>query len=219
MPLSDTQIRNTKPREKPFKLSDFDGLHLLINPSGSRLWRLKYRFGGKEKLLSLGAYPEVSLADARRRRDEARVVLADERDPGVEKQEKKRAEAERRGVTFASQAEAFIDKARREGKAEATMSKTEWLLSMACAEFGSTPITDVTAPMILTCLRRVEAKGNYETAKRLRAKIGGVFRYAVANGVAETDPTYALRDSLIRPTVIPAPRLPILRRWAVCYAQ
>lgn len=116
MPLSDTQIRNSKPREKPIKLSDFDGLHLLINPSGSRLWRLKYRFGGKEKLLSLGAYPAVSLADARRLRDEARAVLADERDPSVEKQERKRAEAERRGVTFAFQAEAFIDKPRREGK-------------------------------------------------------------------------------------------------------
>lgn len=70
MPLSDTQIRNTKPKEKPYKLADFDGLHLLINPTGSRLWRLKYRFGGKEKLLSLGAYPSVSMADARRRRDE-----------------------------------------------------------------------------------------------------------------------------------------------------
>lgn len=203
MPLSDTQIRNIKPRERPYKLADFDGLHLLVNPSGSRLWRLKYRFDAKEKLLSLGAYPAVGLADARRRKDEARAALADGRDPGVEKQEKKRADAERRGITFASQASAFIDKARREGKAAATMSKTEWLLGMACAEFGSVPISDITAPMILACLRKVEAKGNYETAKRLRAKIGGVFRYAVANGVAESDPTYALRDALIRPTVTP----------------
>ncbi|GAB5449345.1 tyrosine-type recombinase/integrase [Gymnodinialimonas sp.] len=203
MPLSDTQIRNSKPRDKPFKLSDFDGLHLLINPSGSRLWRLKYRINGKEKLLSLGAYPAIGLADARRRKDDARATLADGRDPGVEKQEKKRADAEKRGVTFASQAEAFIDKAQREGKADATISKTEWLLGMACDEFGTTPITDITAPMILACLRKVEAKGNYETAKRLRARIGGVFRYAVANGVTETDPTYALRDALIRPTVTP----------------
>lgn len=203
MPLSGTQVRNSKPREKPYKLADFDGLHLLINPSGPRLWRLKYRFSGKEKLLSLGAYPAVGLADARRIKDQARAALAADCDPGAEKKEKKRSDRERRGITFASQAEAFIDKARREGKADATMAKLEWLLGMATAEFGDTPITDITAPMFLTCLRRVEAKGNYETAKRLRGKIGGVFRYAVANGVAETDPTYALRDALIHPTVTP----------------
>lgn len=203
MPLSDTQIRNLKPRSTPFKISDFDGLHLLVNPSGSRLWRLKYRFAGKEKLLSLGAYPAVSLADARRRRDDARVALAQGNDPGAAKQEQKRMDRERRGITFASQAEAFIDKARREGKAQATMDKTEWLLGMAIDAFGAKPISEVTPPLILDCLRRVEAKGNYETARRLRAKIGAVFRYAVANGVAETDPTYALRGALIMPTVTP----------------
>ncbi len=203
MPLSDAKIRTLKPKGKPYKVGDFDGLYLTVTPSGSRLWHLKYRIDGREKRLSFGAYPDVSLADARKLKDQARTTLAKGDDPGAAKQERKRAERERRGITFASQADAFIYKARREGKADATMAKTEWLLDMARADFGDKPITDITSPMVLACLRKVEAKGNYETAKRLRAKIGGVFRYAVANGVTETDPTYALRDALIRPTVTP----------------
>jgi integrase len=174
-----------------------------VNPTGSRLWHMKYRVAGREKRLSFGAYPAVSLARARQLRDEARAILAAGDDPGEVKKERKRADRDRRGITFASQAEAFIEKARREGKAQATMDKTEWLLGMANDAFGSRPITEVTAPMVLDCLRRVEAKGNYETARRLRSKIGAVFRYAVANGVAETDPTYALRDALITPAVTP----------------
>lgn len=203
MPLSDVQIRNLKPKENPYKVSDFEGLYITITPTGSRLWHLKYRIDGREKRLAFGACPAISLARARQLRDEARTVLAAGDDPGELKQERKRADRDRRGITFASQAEAFIDKARREGKAQATMGKTEWLLGMAIDAFGLRPITEVTAPMILDCLRRVETKGNYETARRLRAKIGAVFRYAVANGVAETDPTYALRGALIMPIVTP----------------
>lgn len=164
---------------------------------------MKYRIDGREKRLSFGAYPAVSLARARQLRDEARAVLAAGGDPEEVKQERKRAERDRRGTTFASQAKAFIEKARRAGKAQATMDKTEWLLGMANDAFGAGPITEVTAPMILDCLHRVEAKGNYETARRLRSKIGAVFGYAVANGVAEGDPTYALRGALITPTVTP----------------
>lgn len=203
MPLSDAKIRTLKPREKPYKVGDFDGLYMTVTPSGSRLWHLKYRIGGKEKRLSFGAYPAVSLADARRLRDKARASLARGDDPGAEKQERKRAERNRLDATFASQADAFIEKARKEGRAKSTMDKTEWLIGMAVDAFGSKPISEVTAPIILDCLRRVEAKGNYETARRLRAKIGAVFRYSVANGVADTDPTYALRDALVTPKVTP----------------
>jgi len=203
MPLSDIQLRNLKPKAKPYKVGDFDGLYMTVTPTGSRLWHMKYRVAGREKRLSFGAYPAVSLAQARQLRDEARSLLAAGSDPGEIKQERKRADRERRGITFASQAEAFIDKARREGKAQATMDKTKWLLGMANDAFGARPITDLTPTMILDCLRRVEAKGNYETARRLRSKIGAVFRYAVANGVAETDPTFALRGALIAPTVTP----------------
>jgi hypothetical protein len=92
MPLTDTQIRNAKPRDKSYKLSDFDGLYLLINPTGSKLWRMKYRLHGKEKLLAIGKFPDVGLSDARRKKEEARAALAADRDPGAEKQERKRAE-------------------------------------------------------------------------------------------------------------------------------
>ena len=138
-------------------VADFDGLFVLVKPTGSRLWQMKYRFAGKEKLLSFGAYPAIGLAQARQLRDDARAVLAAGGDPSEVKQERKRADRERRGITFASQAEAFIDKARREGKAQATMDKTEWLLGMAIDAFGSKPISEVTPPMILDCLRRVDS--------------------------------------------------------------
>lgn len=213
MPLTDAAIRNLKPRDKPYKVSDFEGLFLLVKPSGSRLWHQKYRIDGKEKLLALGSYPEVTLAQARLAKDAARALLAVGKDPSEVKQERKREEKERRGLTFESQARAYSDKTKKEGRAETTLSKTEWLLDMANAEFGSKPMSEITSPMVLRCLRKVEAKGNYETAKRLRSKISAVFRYAVANGTATTDPTYALRDALIRPTA--KPRAAIVDRKAL----
>ncbi|MCF7698618.1 tyrosine-type recombinase/integrase [Loktanella sp. M215] len=201
MPLTDAKIRTLKPRDKPYKVSDFDGLFLSIRPSGSKLWPMKYRIAEKEKLLSFGAYPAISLAQARSARDDARALLALGEDPGEAEQQLKREDRERRGHTFESQAKAFMSRAIKEGRAPATLAKTDWLLGMANAAFGNKPISEITSPMILQCLRKVEAKGNYETAKRLRAQIGSVFRFAVAVGVAETDPTYALKDALIRPTV------------------
>lgn len=203
MPLSDVQIRNLRPREKAYKVADYDGLFVLVTPTGSKLWRFKYRIGKKEKLLSIGPYPEVGLGGARAARDNARAILARGEDPSELKKERKREADALRAVTFAAQADAFARKSRAEGRAEATMAKTEWLLNMAKTDFGKKPIREVTAPTILQCLRKVEAKGNYETAKRLRSKIGAVFRFAVANGAADVDPTYALRDALIRPTVRP----------------
>jgi integrase len=203
MPLTDAAIRNLKPRDKPYKVADFEGLFLLVKPTGSRLWHQKYRIDGKERLLAIGPYPEVSLAQARVARDAARALLATGKDPSEAKQDRKREDKERRGLTFESQAQAFLDKTMKEGRAATTLSKSEWLLSMANADFGSKPMSEITSPMVLRCLRKVEAKGNYETAKRLRAKISSVFRFAVANGTATTDPTYALKDALIRPTAKP----------------
>jgi integrase len=200
MPLSDIKIRNLKPKEKAYKVSDFEGLFVLVKVSGSKSWRFKYRIDGKEKLLVIGDYPAVSLAQARKARDAAKALLADGDDPSEAKQEDKRIRIETRGQTFEKIGAAFLAKQRKEGKSAATLSKTEYHLKLANRDFGRRPITEITAPMILKTLRKVEAKGNYETAHRLRARIGSVFRYAVASGVAETDPTYALRDALIRPT-------------------
>lgn len=207
MPLTDAAIRNLKPKEKPFKVQDFEGLFLFVKPTGSKLWQFKYRIDGKEKLLSIGIYPEVGLAMARARKDEARALLAVGKDPGEVKKDRQRQERARRGNTFEALALEFAAKAAAEGRAASTQTKTEWLLGMANASFGARPITEVSAPMILACLRKVEAKGNHETAKRLRAKIGAVFKYAVAVGLAETDPTFSLQGALIRPT--PKPRAAI----------
>ena len=200
MPLSDIQIRNLKPREKSFKVSDFEGLFVLVKPNGSKLWQFKYRMYGKERLLSIGIYPDVTLAQARKAKEAARADVAAGVDPSDAKQEDKRIRMEAKGQTFKKIGEAFLSKQRKERKSAATLSKTEYHLKLANRDFGHKPITEITAPMILKTLRKVEAKGNYETAHRLRARIGSIFRYAVASGIAETDPTYALRDALIRPT-------------------
>ncbi|MEL7206115.1 MAG: site-specific integrase, partial [Pseudomonadota bacterium] len=120
-------------------------------------------------------------------------------DPGVAKKAEKQARRAVSEHTFEKLADAFLDKGRQEGRAIATQTKNAWLLDMAKADFGKTAITDIKPPMVLACLRKVEAKGNYETAQRLRAKISAVFRFAVASGVAEFDPAQPLRDALIRP--------------------
>lgn len=200
---SDAAVRNLKPRETPYKVSDFDGLFVLVKPTGARLWRFKYRIGGKEKLLSIGPYPETSLAEARARRDAARSMVAKGEDPGEAKQAQKRKDQVQDSLTFAAQSREYLNKVRREGRADMTLRKLEWLLDMAVADLGDRPIQDITTPEVLRCLRKVEARGTHETARRLRSTIGTVFRFSVASGVATTDPTQALRDALVRPTAKP----------------
>jgi len=202
MPLTDLKIKNLKPKDKPYKVSDFDGLYVLVNPNGSRLWRFKYRLHGKEGLLSLGAYPAITLLQARKLRDEARVQVAVEIDPSEVKREKAALIKQKHANTFESVAENYLNKIRIEGRAEATLKKVASFLTMANADFGQKPIAELSAAAILKTLKKVEAKGHYETAKRLRSTIGAVFRYAIANGLADNDPTYPLRDALIRHKVI-----------------
>ena len=201
MPLSDAKIRTLKRTDKDFKIADTGGLFLLMKASGSKSWRMKYRLNGKEGLLVIGDYPAISLAQARAARDAAKALLAGGNDPNAAKQELRRIKLEVEADTFKKLATAYQSKTVKEGKAKATIAKTDWLLGIAFADFGNKPIAQISSPMILACLRKVEAKGNYETAKRLRAVIGAVFRYAIANGSAVSDPTYALRDAIIRPTV------------------
>ncbi len=199
MPLTDVQIKAAKPREKPYKLSDGGWLFLLVNPSESKLWRVAYRFAGKEKLLALGSYPEVSLKDARAKRDEARALLASSIDPGEQKKVEKLARVSAAGITFKLVAMDYSDKLQREGRAPATLAKIEWLLSLVLPKIGERPIGQITAAEILAALKAIEARGNLETAKRLRATIGAVFRYAIATARAETDPTAVLKGALVAP--------------------
>lgn len=201
MPLTDTKLRNLKPREKPYKVTDGEGLYVYVTPKGSKLWRYRYRFGSVEKLLSFGAYPVVSLQRAREKRFEAKKLLADGIDPRAKEKADK---AEHEAVTehtFEKIAQELMEKLRFEGKAEVTLKKKQWLLDMAFADFGQMPIRDISPALILATLRKVEARGIYETAKRLRSTIGQVFRYAVATARVGADPTYSLRGALIAPKV------------------
>lgn len=200
MPLTDMKCRNARPGQGLKKLSDGGGLQLWIQPTGSRQWRLAYRFGGKQRLLAFGPYPILSLADARERRDEAKKLLAKGVDPSEAKKQAKRAQAQS-GDTFRAIAEEYVSKLTQEGRAKATLNKLEWLLSFAHPKLGSRAIRDITVPEVLEVLQKVEARGRYETARRLRSTIGSVFRYAMATARAESDPTIALKGALIAPRV------------------
>jgi integrase len=199
---NDVAFRTAKPRGTPFKLSDGGGLFLLIQPNATKLWRLAYRFDGKQKLLALGQYPVVSLADARIRRDAAKKLLTDGLDPSIERKAERRAEQMSRRNTFKAVADELMEKFRADGDAATTLKKKQWLLDFAIAEFGKRPIAEIKAPEILDALRKIEKRGRHETATRVRSTVGAVFRYAIATGRAERDPSADLRGALITPTVI-----------------
>lgn len=202
--LSDTAIRYIKPRDKQFKLTDGGGLFLLVNPNGSRLWRLAYRFGGRQKQLALGSYPATLLADAREARRRAKGLLEAGIDPGEEKKERKvavKAAKEAAENTFAAVAEKYLTKAEKEGRAAITMSKARWLLIDLTKGLADKPVHEIAPKDVLAVLRPVEAKGNHETARRMRSTIGRVLRFAVANGWAERDATADLRGALTAPNV------------------
>ena len=213
MPLSDAKIRTLHSTAKPYKLADFDGLFLLVKVSGAKSWRFKYRTLGKEKLLVIGDYPAISLAMARQARDAARVDLAKGADPNEIKQHKALMEGEAKAQTFERVAEKFMAKIMKEGRAPATLEKYKWILDMVKPDIGRKPIAEITAPMVLKCLRKVEANGNFQTARRMRSTIGTIFRYAIATGVAENDPTFALRGALIQHKT--TPRAAITERVAL----
>ncbi len=203
MPLTDTAIRAAKPGTKPRKLSDGGGLYLLVTTSGSRLWRMNYRFAGKQKTLSFGGYPATTLAVARARRDQSKALLSAGDDPSAHMRLEKMARQSAAQNSFNAVADEYLAKQEREGRAAATLKKTSWLLDFARSDLGRRPIADLTAAEILTVLRKVEARGKLETARRLRSTIGSVFRYAIATARAENDPTFALRGALTTPTVKP----------------
>jgi integrase len=201
MALTDTAIKSLKGAEKPKKHSDGGGLFLLVTVNGSKLWRLSYRFDGKQKTMALGAYPAVSLYDARRKRDDVKVLLARDIDPSHQIKMDKIARQISGAATFRAVADEFLNKDIREGKAAVTLRKKEWLLGQVMPDLGSRPVSEVTAAEILIPLRRIEAKGHYETARRVRSTVGQVFRYAIATARAENDPTFGLKGALTSPVV------------------
>ncbi|CAN5206794.1 integrase arm-type DNA-binding domain-containing protein [soil metagenome] len=198
MALKDIEIRALKVRDKIYKCSDERGLYLEVHPSGSKLWRYKYSHLGKDKRIALGRYPEVSLAEARRKRDDARQKLNDGVDPLAERKHDKLVALYKAANTFGDVAKEYIDKMVREGRADTTTTKANWLLEQL-APIAANAVADLKPIDVLAALKRIEARGKYETARRCRSFASRVFRYAVATGRAETDPTSVLRGALITP--------------------
>lgn len=196
MALTDTAIRNAKPKEKPYKVTDAQGLYLLVNPRGSKLWRVKYRMNGVERKLALGSYPEITLAEARAARDAARRQLAHAVDPNVAKRQARIEASIRASNSFATVAEELIDKKTREGLAEPTLEKMRWFVKLLGPDFGKRPVTDITPQELLHELRKHERRGRLETASLLRSFASRVFRYAVATARAERDPAQLLIGAL-----------------------
>ncbi|MBF0131159.1 MAG: integrase arm-type DNA-binding domain-containing protein [Magnetococcales bacterium] len=196
MPLTDTATKQAKPKEKLFRLSDAGGLYLEVTPSGGKLWRLKYRFGGKEKRLAFGVYPEVSLKQARERRDEARRLLAEGIDPGEHRKITRAMDKSRTEDTFEAVAREWFSKFSPTW-AETHSSKIIRRLEVDIFPWlGGRPVKEISALELLTVLRRIEDRGALDTAHRAKQNCGQVFRYAVATGRAEYDPSSALRGAL-----------------------
>jgi integrase len=195
MPLTDTKARNAKPKKRQFKLFDTEGLFLLVSPAGGKWWRFKYRLGGKENLISLGTYPEVSLAQARGRRDEARKQVADGIDPSQVRKALKQSKYHNES-TFEVVAREWHTKFTPTWTAGHAVTILSRLEHNVFPWIGERPIIEIKAPELLTVLRRIESRGALETAHRVRAICGQVFRYAIATGRAERDPAADLRGAL-----------------------
>jgi len=193
--LTDAKIKSLRPRDALYRVTDAAGLCLEVAPSGARLWRFRYRYAGKAKMVSLGPYPDVSLANAREKRDSARRLLLDGHDPSAARKADKRAAATAAANTLRAVADEWLA-LQKPRLAPATYAKSEWLLGLVYSQLGSTAVSRVTPGEILAALREIEADGRHETAHRVKMRLGQVFRYAIATGRAESDPTYALRGAL-----------------------
>jgi len=188
--LTEMRIRRARPRAHPYKLRDGGGLYLLINPNDAKQWRVRYRFGGRESMLSLGSYPATSLKTARARRAEVRAALEAGRNPAAER----RAERANSANTFETIAREWLAK---QPFAPKTLAKAVWTFEdLLFPYIGSRPVTALTAPELLEVFRRLERRGKHETAHRSKQRVGQVLRYAIATGRAERDPTADLRGAL-----------------------
>jgi len=174
-------------------------------PTGSKLWRVAYRFEGRPQTLSLGSYPAVSIAQARRAAEAARSLLARGVNPSKQKRADQAAPAANRGPTFNTTAAGFLKRKADDGKAAATLDKLRWFFALAAPQIGELPVAEITPQQVLGALNAVHAKGNRETARKMRSSIGGVFRHAIVNGHAKYDPTPALRDALAAPKITHRP--------------
>lgn len=199
MALTDVEIRNAKAAKQPYKLADGGGLYVLVNPGGSKYWRLKYRFAGKEKLLALGVYPLVRAAQAREARDEAKRLLNDGRDPATVRKEEKRTAQVSAANTFEALAREWVEQQRNRWTPNHAERVLNSLVTDVFPEIGFRPIAELTAPELLAVLRKIESRDALETASRVYQRCGAVFRYAVITGRCERSPAADLRGALKAP--------------------
>lgn len=197
--LTDTAIRQAKPKEAPYKLTDGGGLFLLVNPGNTKYWRLKYRFAGKEKLLAIGVYPLITLKAARIAADIARLLLANDQDPGEKKRQDKLTRSLSAENNFNAIATEWFSKQSIHWS-ETHKVRTQGIVKNNLGKWiGTRPIKEITTPELLAALRKTENKGTLETARRALQTAGQIFRYAIATGRADYDPTPALKGALATP--------------------
>jgi len=198
--LTDVQARKAKPAEKDYKLADAGGLYLFVTRAGFKSWRMKYRFGGKEKRLTFGPYPEVTLVEAREHRDAARRQLRENLDPAIERRKARAASAVNAGTTFEKMARAWhaVQTPRWSQNYAALVLRA--LERDVFKHIGAMPLRDIDAPLVLSTLRKVEARGSIETAKRIRQHISAIFVYGISEGAASADPA-SLVGKALRPLV------------------
>lgn len=197
MPLTDMAARKAAPRDKDYKLADSGGLYLFVTRAGSKSWRMKYRFGGKEKRLLFGPYPEVPLVQARERRDDARKLLREHRDPEIEERKRKMAAHAAAGATFERVGREWHEAQRARWAPSQSRKVIQAFERDVFGEIGSLPLIDIDGPMILKMLRKVEARGSVDTAKRIRQHVSAVFGYGMAEGLAGVDPAAGLARALL----------------------
>lgn len=209
MPLTDTAVRQVKPRPKPYKLADGHGLYLEVTPNGSRYWRLKYRFAGKEKRLALGVYPTVTLAKARDYALEARRLLQDGIDPAVRKRERKHAQRVAAANSFESVGREWHSVMRPKWSVRHAADVIESLEKDIFPILGRRPIAELKAPEILDAIRKIEKRGAIDIAQRVRQRCSAVFAYAIATGFAEHNPVAAMKGAFVTRRKEPRRMLPV----------
>lgn len=199
MALSNVEITQAKPRDKEYKLSDGGGLYLLVRPNGAKLWKHKLRINGREQKLSYGAYPLVSLKEARLKRDETKLAMSRGDDPVQQRRDEKLAAMFRSANRFSDVAEEFIAKREAEGLAPATVKKSRWFLDLLKPSIGHRPIAEITPQELLAALKKIEKKGHRESAKKTRSFASRVFQYGFVTGRCASDPAHFLRGALVAP--------------------
>lgn len=199
MPLSDVKVRNAKPKAKPYKLADGEGMFLLIHPNGGKYWRLKYRFQGRERILALGVYPDVSILDAREKRLQARKALEAGNDPSQAKRESKRLASLKDDSTFEAVAREWYDQRKHEWVKSHAGKVLLRLETHIFPKLGNRPVGEIKAPEVLAVLRVVEKRGALDLTRRLKQMCGQVFMYAIATGRAERNPVPDIQGALKTP--------------------